>query len=374
MFFLNIGCAVFIMFLSSCSAHHSIQSKAKLVDESVIVSPYSIVCIIHGDGDYLYHDTNGNEHLADEDALAKAKKVALQNPFAEVFIFHQRPSRHFLFIFPLRDGEFYYYRNGKLIANEMYWREEEQSNLLPELELYQRFSPNTQNKKVSNIFLYCGHEIPEYSRTGYDASYPDRMFTVNNLAGALKNFTQDSSSFDLLILSTCFGGTPYTIGTLSSKARTIVASPDNLHLTYFDLYPLERLDLNLRDGNVPAFANRFAIHAFNRLINDIQTSVSVAVYNVDSVQEYLHSVNRVYYQSLTTLNEKIKTTITKIEHCDCAYLPAYILPTMKNGVKVFYRSSHFGRLKHKQNHSGWECLREAGKYGVTVQTDEPVSK
>ena len=78
----------------------------------MLTARYSIVCVIHGDGDYLYHDTDGNEYAADEEALAAAKRVAQQNPHAEVFIFHQRPRRHFLFLFPLRDGEFYYYRNG----------------------------------------------------------------------------------------------------------------------------------------------------------------------------------------------------------------------------------------------------------------------
>ena len=68
----------------------------------------------------------------------------------------------------------------------------------------------------------------------------------------LKGFTADSARFDLMILSTCFGGTPYTIGALGPFARYIIASPDNLHLSYFDFHSLERLDLNLGQGNVPA--------------------------------------------------------------------------------------------------------------------------
>ena len=65
---------------------------------------YSIVCIIHGDAGYLYHDTSGNAHRADEDALAGARTVAERNTRAEMFIFHERPRRHFLLLFPVRDG------------------------------------------------------------------------------------------------------------------------------------------------------------------------------------------------------------------------------------------------------------------------------
>lgn len=359
MLVMSVCCAMLIMLLSSCSANLPIQREAQQVEEGVLGVRYSIVCVIHGDGDYLYHDTSGNEYKADEEALVGAKRVAQQNPHADVFIFHQKPRPHFLFFFPLRDGEFYYYRNGRLIANEMYWRDQEQSNFEPEVALYRRFRVNNQSEMVS-VFLYCGHEIPEFGGAGYDASYPDRTFTVHDLASGLKDFTRDSARFDLMILSTCFGGTPYTIDALGSFARYIIASPDNLHLSYFDLQSLERLDLSLQDGDVPAFAKRFAHQAFDRLTGDIQTAVSVAVYDVDRVQEFLHSVHRVYDHTLTTLKGETQASMATIEHCDCADLPAYVLPTMNEGVDVFYRPARFGRLKHKQNHSGWECWRDIG--------------
>jgi len=79
------------------------------------------------------------------------------------------------------------------------------------------------------------------------------------------------------------------------------------------------------------------------------------VYDVDHVQGFLHSVDSVYDQALTTLKGE---TPASIEHCDCAEDPAYILPEMSEGVDVFYRPPRFGRLKHKQSHSGWECWRK----------------
>jgi len=161
-----------------------------------------------------------------------------------------------------------------------------------------------------------------------------------------------------MVLSTCFGGTPYTIGTLGSFVRYIIASPENLHLSYFDLHSLERLDLSLRDGDVPAFARQFAHQAFGRLTRDIQTAVSVAVYDVDRVQAFLHSVHQVYVHTLTTVKGGTQTSLATIEHCDCADHPSYGLPMMSEGVDVFYRSARFGRAKMKQRHSGWQCWKE----------------
>jgi len=372
MLFVSVGYAALVMFLSSCSADLPVHRIAQQL-EDVSETQYSIVCIIHGDGDYLYHDTSGNEFKADEEALAGVIRVAQQNPHAEVFIFHQRPRRHFLFLFPLRDGEFYYYRNGRLIASELYWRDLQKSHFDPEIELYHRFHADNQSKMVS-MFIYFGHEIPEFGGAGYNASYADQTFTIHDLAGELKDFTPDSSRFDLMILSTCFGGTPYTIGTLGSYARTIIASPDNLHLSYFNLHSLERLDISLRDRDVLSLAKRFAHQAFDRLTRDIQTAVSVAVYDVDRTQEFLHSVHSIYDHTLTILKSETQISMPMIEHCDCAELPEYILPTMNEGVNVFYRSARFGRSKNKQNHSGWECWRDIKPQDTTLQTTEPVQK
>ena len=120
---------------------------------------------------------------------------------------------------------------------------------------------------------------------------------------------------------------------------------------------------------MPTFAKRFAHQAFERLTGEIQTAVSIAVYDVDSVQEFLHSVQGIYDNTLTILKRETQTSMETVEHCDCADIPAYVLPTMNDGVDIFYRPAQFGRLKHKQNHSGWECWREIGPQAVI---NEPV--
>ena len=357
MIFLGFGCAVLVISLISCSAGVPAQQESKRVENDTLAVQYSILFIIHGDGDYLYHDTAGKEYTANEEVLASAKKVAEKNPNAEVFIFHQKPTSYFLFFFPLKDGECYYYRNGQLIAHELYWRDRELSNLDTEVDFYNSFRAKSQPERV-NMFLYFGHEIPEFGGAGYNASYPDRTFTVLDLASGMKGFISDSTKFDLLVLSTCYGGTPYTIGMLGSYARTIIASPDNLHLSYFDLNSLESLDIGLQDGDIPAFANRFALQSFDRLTGDLQTTVSVAVYDAKRVQEYLNSVYAIYENKLDTLNEETQSEVTTHKHCDCADIPAYVLPTMSKGVNVFYRPALFGKSKNKLNHSGWECWED----------------
>jgi hypothetical protein len=354
--FVSIGFAMLTLILSSCRASISVQQGSQNPVDSLLEIKYSIIFIIHGNGDYLYFDNSGNQIEADEVALTEAIRIALQNPYAEVFIFHQKPTQHFLFFFPLKDGEFYYYRNGKPIANELYWRNQEKSNLNFEVAAYHRFSKSNQSNLIK-MFLYFGHEIPEFGGVGYDESYSDRTFTIDDLATEFNGFTTDSSKFDLTILAACFGGTPYTVNKLGNFSRTIIASPENLHLSYFDLHSFERLDNNLKNGDVHSFANKIARESFEKLTKNVQTEVSVVVYDVEKVKIYLNSVNANYAATLRSMKELTPANLADIDHCDCVEIPAYQISIINNGVDVYYRSARFGKSKNKMNHSGWECWK-----------------
>jgi hypothetical protein len=347
-----IGCVVLAFLLFSCSSVKSVRGENPSGEERE-PPRYSVVFIIHGDGDYLYHDSSGRSHSADEEALSGAIKVAVRNPQAEVFIFHERLRRHFFIFFPLRDGEFYYYRNGRLLVQESYWRDQGPSRFDREVGLYQRFRSG-ERPQEAKLFLYFGHEIPEFGGAGYDATFSKRTFTVNDFADGLKQFIGDSTKFDLIVLSTCYNGTPHTISALGPYARIIVASPDNLHLSYLDLQSFERLDVGLRDGDMAAFAKKYAGRAFDRLTKDIQTTVTVAVYDVEHVRGYLNSVDSVYNDALTALKSRKHGSV---EHRDCAEDSSYARPGMSDGVDVFYHPPRFGRSSRKQAHSGWECYR-----------------
>lgn len=344
------GWLALAVLLSSCSTAPPVQD----LEEPVEAAPrISLVFIIHGDGDYSYHDALGVEHEADEVVLAQAQSIAERSPLAEVFLFHEIERRHVLFLFPRRDGRAYYYRNGRLLARQSYWRDQGDSRFEPEVRFYERFA-GARSPDAVRLFFYSGHELPEFDGAGYDASYSKRRVTIGDLAEGVRDFAGESGRFDLLTLATCFGGTPHTIGALAPYARTIIASPDNLHLSFFDLEPLAELDVGTGDGELDAFASRFAHNAFERLTSDVQTTVSVVVYDTRKVSGYLDSVRGAYDRALAAASGMSSDSL---EHCDCADDSTYSFPGMSDGLTVLYRAPRFGRMKQKRNHSGWECWR-----------------
>lgn len=355
-FVISFLIAPLMFFLISCSGDFQVQRENSLTIESELLTYYSIVFVIHGDGNYLYHDSNGKDYNADEVVLEKAIQTAIENQYAEVFIFHQKPKENFLFFFPQKDGEFYYYRKGELINNEKYWRDESNSYFDIETKYYENYRVNNKNEIV-NIFLYFGHEIPEYNKKGYDESYPDKQFNIEIFSEGLKSFTNNSQKIDLLILSTCFGGTPYTISSLGKYSEYIIASPENLHLSYFDIQSLKNLEMNLQKEVVYTFSKYYAEKSFNYLIQNVETEVSVVVYDIKKVQNYLNSVREIYINTLLKDKSLNKDYLLTSEKCDCNEIDSYSLPTISDGVYVFYRSPLFGRTKNKKNHSGWQCIK-----------------
>lgn len=348
---------VLALVLSSCAPGLITNRETSHLADSLSSMPYSIVCIIHGDGDYLYHDSNNEEHVADVDALAKVQTVAEQNPQAEVFIFHERPKTHYLLFFPQRDGDCYVYRGGHLIASESYRRNEGTSRFDPEVALYDKFHVDAPSP-AARIFLYFGHEIPEFAGTRYDRSYSGLTFTVADLTDGLKRITRDTARFDLAILSTCYNGTPHTIAALAPYARIIVASPENLHLSYFDIGPLEHLETGFRGTSISEFAHVFAQHAFDQLTREVQTAVTVATYDADRAAPYLHYAAGTYDRTLASVASSPTETTPFLQHCDCAADAAYVLPGIHDGVDILFQPAHFGRSRNIPSHSGWECWKQ----------------
>lgn len=348
--------AIFLFCFGSVGLSRPVAASADPADPAGLAAiplSYSFVFIIHGDGEYVYHDPQGNSYRADRKAVAGAIKVALRNPHAEVFIYHQRPRGRAFFIFPIRDGDFRYYRNGILVAEERYWRAEDSSRFDPEVDLFKRYRA-AEDPLTTKVFFYYGHEIPEIGGIGYDASSPERSFNVGDLSRALARMTENSRKFDVVILSTCFGGTPHTVAAIAPYTRTIVASPDNLHLSYFDLHQFENLGMISNTVDIYAFAKAFSRQAFVLLSSRVQTAVTLAVYDVVHIQEYLDSVDSIYSHSLSELIGQLPGSI---EYYDCNENSAYVLPGMSEGVYVYYRPAHFGRSKNIPYHSGWECCR-----------------
>jgi len=99
--------------------------------------------------------------------------------------------------------------------------------------------------------------------------------------------TRDSTKVDLVVLSTCFGGNLVPSAGCSVRAY-VIASPDNLHLSYFDIEPLERLDVGLRREMCPV-RECLRSQCVRQADWGYTDAVSVVVYDVDRVREFLHS-------------------------------------------------------------------------------------
>lgn len=317
---------------------------------------YSLVIMIHGDANYVYHDTVGIAHYADAEALAKAQTIARANPQAEVLIFHDKPLTRSLLFFKEQDGDFYLYRGGELAATESYWRDEGSSRFAAQGALYKKYrhrDPEAVQRPVS-MFLYFGHEIPEMEGLHYDESYPDSTLTITKFSNDLQSFGTDESRFDIFMMSTCFNGTPRSVTSLLPHTRYLIASPTNLHLSYFDIGAFEHLEVSMNNRDVPTFTRFAAEGAFNKLSAGVQTVVAVAVYDMSIVEPYLESVNESYSKAIASIESAPTLTLA---HCDCQDLSPYKSPLMSSGVEVFYRPPMFGVDATKLTHSGWECWK-----------------
>lgn len=305
----------------------------------------SITYLIHGDGDYAYHDEDGNRFFADEVQFAKANAIAERCKTSEVFIFRQKRKSNFLFFFPEPDGAFSYYRAGVRIAAGTYKRMRDGDGLAREREIFREYSYTLLHGTTKTVFIYYGHEVPQSGGYGYHQTDDDHPFNLSLLGTHLDSLREISGGkrFDHVVLSTCFNGTPAAVVTLSSSASYIIASPENLHLSYLNSESLARLDEFNSDAE---FASYFAEKAFERLSREVQTTVTVAVYDVAALESCL--------PDLKVFAEAAPDAKGNREYCDCAGigLPACAV----EGTRVFFRAPRFGRLRNVQSHSGWECI------------------
>jgi hypothetical protein len=86
----------------------------------------------------------------------------------------------------------------------------------------------------------------------------------------------------------------------------------------------------------------------------LQTTVSVVVYDAKDVADFVEAASGAYDR---TLKVAADMSPGAVERCDCADDSTVALPAMSKGLTVLYRAPNFGRMRHKQAHSGWECWR-----------------
>jgi hypothetical protein len=335
---------------------------------------FQIIYVIHGDGGYIYHDTSGVRHLADTDALDQALYVATASLGAETFIFHQKSRRHWFH--GAADGVLYQYRNGKLLRKEEYLRAAG-GDFAAESALLHRYEspvlpadcaePDSLGH-CGRILLYFGHEIPATEIKGYSRSRPDVPFSLSSFAQGLERFAgpdfTNRKPFSLIVLSTCNGGTPVATRMIAPYASYLLASPGELHLSFFDTRALAELTTEAASSQPQpqrAWGARIAGDSFAKLRATTRTAVTLALYETDSASAYLEAHRgawdgtglQVNLQANGKLPGPGNTGVTPYR--DCGEIASFGNGGHEAGAATFYRPPRFGRDKEKTGISGWEC-------------------
>ncbi len=364
-FCLGVLFAAAVLMISCQTAHMGLEEETPAEEIR-----YQLIYIIHGDGSYLFHTRDGTAYQADLRVLEQAFNIAGALSHGEVFIFHQTPRKRTRF-FSSNDGLFYYYKNGERKSEYAYERKHSPSIWDEEAALFQSYksgnsSDQTSSTRPLRIFLFFGHQVFETDGLGYYSSYRDETFSTHELATGISLFdgqgTVSSSNetvqsarkpFDLIVLSTCRGGTPGTIQSLSPLTRYIIASPENLHLSYMNMGVLR--DLETWNGHdFQSFLMELVDLAFMELIQLTSTVVSIALYDTEKVSPYLESIEEEYEDRLHALEED---GVVPLDFYDCRDDPVFSRKYIGEGVFILYRPPLFGRNKSKSSHSGWECWR-----------------
>lgn len=330
-----LACSCLLVF-AGCSA-----TQKSVSDEQNDVQ-YTLIYVIHGDANYTYH-RDGNLRKADLDALNRAIKTARHAEHGEVFIFHQKPERKQLFLFPQKDRLMYHFRNGELVGGKSY--SPVLGGLQAEANLYHQHKTKTSER---SIFLYYGHEIPSKAlNLVYHQSQPYVRLSTEIFVDDLSQF---ENHFNLVVLSTCNNGNPLMIQELSGIAETLVASPQNLHLSHLTDSSLQQLESN-PEITTKELANSLAKESFVRLSEFLQTMVTVGVYDLGEIRPQIHPIAQTYRTHLNTIEQNSLF----VDNIDCQVLPEFQSPLPQDGVTLYYQPPAFGTQSVTAGHSGWGC-------------------
>lgn len=312
---------------------------------------YAVFYYIHADGDYLFHDSEGNPVQADQRALAAAIRVAENAQSGEVFIFHQRPQKRFLHLFPRRSSALYYYRNGDEVSRVKYRHAEKDEDFLDtERELFERYNSEKDAKARQKYLLFFGHEIPAEDGYKYHQTLPGVNVTAESFAAGIQGFLDgERDKFELVVLSACSNGTPAMAKHLLPAADYLLASPQNLHLSHIDSDSLHLLETN-RDKPPPEIAGAMAEQTYNRLAESIQTTITFTIYDLDTVRDYIEEL-----YARNSEYEMENRPDPYRENIDCGELPFFNLQKYNRGLESWYRPPRFGRQAGRGSHSGWGC-------------------
>ena len=338
-----------LIIITGCS-HTSGLTGDHQPDEGTDVS-YSVIYYIHADSDYLYHDSDGEPIRENSNVLATAFEVGEAAESGEVFIYYQRRDRKILNLFPRNNSRLFHYRNGQLINRIKYrHRDKKEDFLSTEDQLMNQYRGQNRTANHQNYFIYFGHEIPSGNGKGYHRSLPDIEVNTVTFARGIQNLLKsDTDRFSLVVLSTCNNGTPEMASALIPFTDVMLASPQNLHLSHFDTDKMKLLESE--PEILPSdLARLMAENTFQRLGTDIQTTITLALYDLKDV--------RAYIDTLTSFASSIKDMDRFLQFEDNVDCAEFSLPDSErylNGVEAWYSPARFGRQSGQQAHSGWGC-------------------
>lgn len=351
-----LSAAIFVMSTSffACKSPHNLTQNSEPKPSEKI--RYSVTYMIHGDADYLYHDSLGSARQADEKVLEEAKRFARNAENGEVFIFHQRPERKILWLFPRKDRQFFYFKQGELVHKTTYSPSSPAEVFAAEAGLYRHHkslgSPDSQN-----VFLYFGHEIPYTDGSGYYHSLPELQLNTDTFAQGLSSMLPGSDdAFDLTVLSTCNNGSPDMVQALQPYSRILLASPQNLHLSHIDTEQLSLLEKNPSLSS-KELAEALAKQSYERLSTSIQTVISLTIYDLEIISGYIHKISSAYNEYLSG-KDVLETGTDNVSCTSLSIFPSEI--NFSKGVTNRYRPPKFGRQAKNQTHSGWGCKEPSG--------------
>lgn len=341
-------CFLFLAMITACSTTHlPVLNKTNQKPIN-----YTIVYLIHGDANYLYHTPQGQPRQADKKVLREAKWLGEHAENGEVFIYHLKQETKILFFFPRKDRTFLYYRNGELVYEKKYSPDSKKQVFNLETKLYHYFhQPMTADSSFKKVLLYFGHEVPVKTGTHYFRSRPDALFSTALFAEGVSRFIEPGAAkFDLTVLSTCDNGTPLMVHALAPFTNYILASPLNLHLSHIYTKKMHLLE---EPGEISTekLAVEMADDTYSRLSGFLQTVISFSLYNVNKVEAYLPEMATCYKGYL----ERQDDLTPSAENVDCSNLPFFNPKKARKGVRVWYKPPQFGREAGDKYFSGWGC-------------------
>jgi hypothetical protein len=335
--------------LTGCSPVSELVREDSTADTAGV--DYSVIYYIHADADYLYHDAAGNPVRGNRQVLDTALGVAEELKTGEVFIFYQRPEKKFLGLFPRKSSQLYHYAKGELISRVNYRHSDKEEDFLTtEARLYDQYRTHPGIEYQRNYFLYFGHEIPDDEGEKYHRTNPDIAVNTGSFATGIQKFLlKDDQRFQLVVLSTCNNGTPDMAENLIPSSEVLLASPQNLHLSHIDSENLTLLDSNPGISAVE-LAHSMAGQTYRRLETEIQTAITLTVYDFEIVQEYKNELH-----AFASAQDTLGHNQLFSDNVDCNQVDFFDENVFSKGLRTWYKPARFGRKSFTEIHSGWGC-------------------